>query len=165
MTKVTIYQFGVYDVMNDAAQKSRRWGTLDSNATQAALRAGYSVKTASFQGERLLRHVEVAEAVAAGRQDQVEKLEHRRPGEAMEETATEDDASAAPGRVSNHHATVADQRGENPSGLSERRVNQAPSGVSLSRMCVSPATCHTPSHCGTSGDCSLTLAPKATLGV
>lgn len=32
---------------------------IDLNATQAAIRAGYSAKTASSQGERLLRHVEV----------------------------------------------------------------------------------------------------------
>ncbi len=41
---------------------------VDSNATQAAIRAGYSAKTASSQGERLLRNVEVSAAVAAGRQ-------------------------------------------------------------------------------------------------
>ncbi len=32
---------------------------IDLNATQAAIRAGYSAKTASSQGERLLRNVEV----------------------------------------------------------------------------------------------------------
>ncbi len=37
---------------------------LDLNATQAAIRAGYSKKTAYSQGERLLRNVEVAAAVA-----------------------------------------------------------------------------------------------------
>jgi phage terminase small subunit len=35
----------------------------DLNATQAAIRAGYSAKTASSQGERLLRNVEVQKAV------------------------------------------------------------------------------------------------------
>ena len=39
---------------------------IDLNATQAAIRAGYSAKTAYSQGERLLRHVEVAQAVQAG---------------------------------------------------------------------------------------------------
>lgn len=38
---------------------------VDLNATQAAIRAGYSAKTASSQGERLLRNVEVADAVQA----------------------------------------------------------------------------------------------------
>jgi phage terminase small subunit len=33
---------------------------VDRNATQAAIRAGYSAKTAASQGERLLRHVEIA---------------------------------------------------------------------------------------------------------
>ena len=36
---------------------------VDLNATQAAIRAGYSDKTASSQGERLLRNVEIAKAV------------------------------------------------------------------------------------------------------
>jgi len=38
---------------------------VDLNATQAAIRAGYSKRTAASQGERLLRHVEVAAAVRA----------------------------------------------------------------------------------------------------
>jgi hypothetical protein len=40
---------------------------VDLNATQAAIRAGYSAKTAYSQAERLLRNVEVAEATAAGK--------------------------------------------------------------------------------------------------
>jgi len=40
---------------------------VDLNATQAAIRAGYSKKTASSQGERLLRNVEVQRAVQKGR--------------------------------------------------------------------------------------------------
>lgn len=36
---------------------------VDLNATKAATRAGYSAKTASSQGERLLRNVEVAAAI------------------------------------------------------------------------------------------------------
>ena len=36
---------------------------VDLNATQAAIRAGYSARTASSQGERLLRNVEVAAAL------------------------------------------------------------------------------------------------------
>ncbi len=38
---------------------------VDLIATQAAIRAGYSAKTAYSQGERLLRHVEVASAIQA----------------------------------------------------------------------------------------------------
>lgn len=40
---------------------------VDLNATQAAIRAGYSAKTAYSQAERLLRNVEVAQATAAGK--------------------------------------------------------------------------------------------------
>lgn len=36
---------------------------IDLNATQAAIRAGYSAKTAYSAGERLLKNVEVSEAV------------------------------------------------------------------------------------------------------
>lgn len=38
---------------------------IDLNATQAAIRAGYSEKTAQAQGSRLLSNVMVAEAIAA----------------------------------------------------------------------------------------------------
>lgn len=38
---------------------------IDLNATQAAIRAGYSAKTSSSQGERLLRNVEVSKAIQA----------------------------------------------------------------------------------------------------
>jgi len=37
---------------------------VDLNATKAAIRAGYSAKTASSQGERLLRNVEIQAAIA-----------------------------------------------------------------------------------------------------
>lgn len=39
---------------------------IDLNATQAAIRAGYSAKTAYAQGDRLLKHDEVRAAVTAG---------------------------------------------------------------------------------------------------
>jgi phage terminase small subunit len=38
----------------------------DHNATQAAIRAGYSAKTAYSQGQRLLKHVEVKARVGKG---------------------------------------------------------------------------------------------------
>lgn len=47
----------------------------DLNATQAAIRAGYSEKTASSQAERLLRNVEIAEAVAEKTQQQLERAD------------------------------------------------------------------------------------------
>lgn len=36
---------------------------VDQNATQAAIRAGYSEKTAYSQGQRLLKHVEIKSAL------------------------------------------------------------------------------------------------------
>ena len=48
---------------------------IDQNATQAAIRAGYSKKTASSQGERLLRHVEIAAAVGKQEATHLAKLE------------------------------------------------------------------------------------------
>jgi phage terminase small subunit len=45
----------------------------DLNATQAAIRAGYSAKTASSQGERLLRNVEVSAAIAEAKADRSER--------------------------------------------------------------------------------------------
>ncbi len=48
---------------------------VDLNATQAALRAGYSAKTAYSQGQRLLKNVEVAKVVSAGAANTSEKLD------------------------------------------------------------------------------------------
>lgn len=46
---------------------------IDGNATQAAIRAGYSKKTAYSIGEENLRKPEIASAVAAGQAQQLEK--------------------------------------------------------------------------------------------
>ena len=48
---------------------------IDFNATAAAIRAGYSKKTAQEQGSRLLNHPAVAAAVDAARTKAVEKAE------------------------------------------------------------------------------------------
>lgn len=48
---------------------------IDLNATQAAIRAGYSAKTAVVQGSRLLTNANVAAAVAAARTKVAGKLE------------------------------------------------------------------------------------------
>lgn len=48
---------------------------IDLNATQAATRAGYSAKTAGQQGERLLKNVEIAAAVAEAMQERAAKAE------------------------------------------------------------------------------------------
>lgn len=46
---------------------------IDLNATQAAIRAGYSAKTAYSQGERLLRNAEVAAAVASAQAERSQR--------------------------------------------------------------------------------------------
>lgn len=48
---------------------------VDLNATQAAIRAGYSPRTAQEQSSRLLSKAIVAEAVAAGASKQLTKLD------------------------------------------------------------------------------------------
>ncbi|MBA8846251.1 phage terminase small subunit [Ochrobactrum sp. RH1CCR137] len=48
---------------------------IDLNATQAAIRAGYSQKTAQQQGSRLLLNVLVQEAIAKGQNKTAAKLE------------------------------------------------------------------------------------------
>lgn len=47
---------------------------IDCNATQAAVRAGYSVKTAGQIGGRLLKNIGVAKAVEEGRAQQLQGL-------------------------------------------------------------------------------------------
>lgn len=48
---------------------------VDLNATQAAIRAGYSAKTADQQGSRLLTNVKVQEAIQAARNDRASRLQ------------------------------------------------------------------------------------------
>ena len=48
---------------------------VDLNATQAAIRAGYSAKTASEQGHQLLQKTSVAEAIAVAQAKLSEKVE------------------------------------------------------------------------------------------
>jgi phage terminase small subunit len=48
---------------------------IDLNATQAAIRAGYSAKTAYSQGQRLLKHVEVSAEITKAKQKREEKTE------------------------------------------------------------------------------------------
>ena len=47
---------------------------LDANATQAAVRAGYSKRTAYSQGQRLLKDVEVENRIAQARQARAERV-------------------------------------------------------------------------------------------
>ncbi len=48
---------------------------VDLNATQAAIRAGYSEKTARSQGQRLLTNVDIAMAIEAGQAKRSERTE------------------------------------------------------------------------------------------
>ena len=48
---------------------------IDLNATQAAIRAGYSEKTAYSQGQRLLKHVEIQAAIGAAKAERLERTE------------------------------------------------------------------------------------------
>lgn len=52
--------------LNPKQQRFVREYLLSLNATQAAVKAGYSVSTADSQGSRLLKHVEVKAAIASG---------------------------------------------------------------------------------------------------
>ena len=47
---------------------------VDYNATQAAIRAGYSAKTAGSAGNRLLKNVEVLTCVRAMQKEKIDKL-------------------------------------------------------------------------------------------
>lgn len=48
---------------------------IDLNATQAAIRAGYSEKTARAQGNRLLTNAYISAAIAEGQQERAERLQ------------------------------------------------------------------------------------------
>ena len=48
---------------------------VDLNATQAAIRAGYSEKTARSQGQRLLTKADIQEAIQAAQAKRAERLE------------------------------------------------------------------------------------------
>ena len=48
---------------------------IDLNATQAAIRAGYSAKTAAQQGERLLRKVDIAGQVTKAQAERSKRTE------------------------------------------------------------------------------------------
>ncbi len=64
--------------MSELNEKQARFADeylVDLNATQAAIRAGYSAKTAYSQGVRLLKHVEVARLIAEGQAKRAERVE------------------------------------------------------------------------------------------
>ncbi len=53
---------------------------VDANATQAAIRAGYSEKTAYSQGQRLLKNVEVKKYI----EEQLERIHNEKIADAQE---------------------------------------------------------------------------------
>lgn len=60
--------------MNELTPRQSRFVAeylVDLNATQAAIRAGYSSKTAKQQGQRLLTNVDLAAAIAGGKAKQL----------------------------------------------------------------------------------------------
>jgi len=61
--------------LNDKQQKFAREYLIDYNATQAAIRSGYSAKTAYSIGERLLRKVEVQNQLSGLKQKDAQKAE------------------------------------------------------------------------------------------
>lgn len=61
--------------MTPKQQRFREEYQIDLNATQAAIRAGFSAKTAYSAGQRLLKHVEVAAAIAKDMNARAERVE------------------------------------------------------------------------------------------
>lgn len=61
--------------LNDKQQKFVREYLIDYNATQAAIRSGYSKKTVHVQGPRLLANVRVQEAIEKLKAKDAQKLE------------------------------------------------------------------------------------------
>ncbi|MCG2907268.1 terminase small subunit, partial [Escherichia coli] len=47
---------------------------IDLNATQAAIRAGYSEKTAYSHGQRLVKNVEIEKLIEEAQKDRIERL-------------------------------------------------------------------------------------------
>ena len=63
------------DGLNDRQRRFAAEYLKDLNAKQAAIRAGYSAKTADRIGSRLLSHVEVAAAIASGQAKRADRLQ------------------------------------------------------------------------------------------
>ena len=61
--------------LNSKQEQFVREYLIDLNATQAAIRAGYSEKTARSQGQRLLTHVDIAEAIAKAQEERAKRTE------------------------------------------------------------------------------------------
>jgi phage terminase small subunit len=61
--------------LNDRQERFVNEYLIDLNATQAAIRCGYSEKTAYSQGQRLLKNVDIQKEVRKAQQKTINKLE------------------------------------------------------------------------------------------
>ena len=84
--------------MNDKQMLFAEEYSVDQNATAAAKRAGYSERTAYSQGQRLLKHVEVRQAI------QQAQAEHRERTAVTVESITENLRAAYDLAAKNGHA-------------------------------------------------------------
>lgn len=91
--------------MTDLTPKQRRFVAeylVDLNATQAAIRAGYSEHTAKQQGQRLLTNADVADAIGAAlktRSDRTEVTQDQVVRGLMAEAEFKGDGSSHSARV------------------------------------------------------------------
>src|SRR5687767_14089142 len=60
--------------LNEKQERFAAEYVVDLNATQAAIRAGYSAKTAASQGERLLRNAEIRKIVENRQAKHIERV-------------------------------------------------------------------------------------------
>jgi phage terminase small subunit len=102
---------------------------IDLNATQAAIRAGYSQNTAEQQGYQLLHHSSVAAAVASAQQDRSERVAldaEMVVGGLLQEARRDGDGSSHAARVS-AWTTLAKHLGM----LKERHEHSGPDGAPI----------------------------------
>lgn len=112
---------------------------IDSNATQAAIRAGYSEQTANEQGSRLLANVSVRQAVEAGQEKKAAKLEItaldlvREYEEVRMLAMTEKQLSAANGSIAGKAKLL---------GLEVEKIDMTSTVTLIERRIVRPANRH-----------------------
>lgn len=69
------YRTGCHMALNDKQKRFAAEYIIDLNATQAAIRAGYSEKTAKSQGQRLLTHVDIKAEIAKAKSHREKRTE------------------------------------------------------------------------------------------
>ena len=75
---VAAYFLGMEKKLTDKQEKFCQEYIIDLNATQAAIRSGYSEKTARSQGQRLLTNVDIQERIAELQKEWKESIELRK---------------------------------------------------------------------------------------